>query len=143
MPNAAKLAKKQIYFDKLVDLCVNTPKALIVRVDYVASKQMQNIRMDLRGRAVVLMGKNTMIRKALQIGHEAHPDAGLDTLRSVMKGNLGFILQQIASSMTFEQHSTSLSLRHQQSKARSHLSTWISLLDPLAWILRRHLSSRH
>ena len=27
MPNAEKLAKKQIYFDKLVDLCVNTPKA--------------------------------------------------------------------------------------------------------------------
>jgi len=91
MPNAEKLAKKQIYFDKLVDLCVNTPKALIVCVDHVASKQMQDIRMDLRGKAVVLMGKNTMIRKALAMGHEAHPDAGLDTLRSVMKGNIGFI----------------------------------------------------
>jgi len=91
MPNAEKLAKKQIYFDKLVDLCVNTPKALIVSVDHVASKQMQDIRMDLRGKAVVLMGKNTMIRKALQMGHETHPDAGLDTLRSVMKGNIGFI----------------------------------------------------
>jgi large subunit ribosomal protein LP0 len=91
MPNAEKLAKKQIYFDKLVDLCVNTPKALIVSVDHVASKQMQNIRMDLRGKAIVLMGKNTMIRKALQLGHEQHPDAGLDTLRSSIKGNLGFI----------------------------------------------------
>merc|ERR1712078_584386 len=37
------------------------------------------------------MGKNTMIRKALQMGHEQHPDAGLDTLRSSIKGNLGFI----------------------------------------------------
>jgi len=91
MPNAEKLAKKQEYFDKLVDLCVNTPKALIVCVDHVASKQMQNIRMDLRGKAIVLMGKNTMIRKALQLGHEKHPDAGLDTLRAAMKGNLGFI----------------------------------------------------
>jgi len=91
MPNAAKLAKKQVYFDKLVDLCVNTPKALIVSVDHVASKQMQNIRMELRGKAVVLMGKNTMIRKALAMGHEQHPDAGLDSLRGVMKGNLGFI----------------------------------------------------
>jgi len=91
MPNAAKLAKKQEYFDKLVDLCVNTPKALIVNIDHVASKQMQDIRMDLRGRAVVLMGKNTMIRKALQLGHEQHPEAGLENLRSVMKGNLGFI----------------------------------------------------
>jgi len=91
MPNAEKLAKKQEYFDKLVDLCVNTPKALIVCVDHVASKQMQNIRMDLRGKAIVLMGKNTMIRKALQLGHEKYPDAGLDNLRSAMKGNLGFI----------------------------------------------------
>jgi len=91
MPNAQKLAKKQEYFDKLVDLCVNTPKALIVNIDHVASKQMQDIRMDLRGRAVVLMGKNTMIRKALALGHEQHPEAGLEGLRSVMKGNLGFI----------------------------------------------------
>jgi large subunit ribosomal protein LP0 len=52
---------------------------------------MQDIRMDLRGKAVVLMGKNTMIRKALQIGHEQYPDAGLDTLRASIKGNLGFI----------------------------------------------------
>ena len=91
MPNAAKLAKKQEYFDKLIDLCVNTPKALIVGINHVASKQMQDIRMELRGRAIVLMGKNTMIRKALSLGHELHPDAGLDNLRAAMKGNLGFI----------------------------------------------------
>jgi len=75
----------------LIDLCVNTPKALIVHADHVASKQMQDIRMELRGKAVVVMGKNTMIRKALQIGHEQHPDAGLDGLRAVIKGNIGFI----------------------------------------------------
>jgi len=91
MPNAEKLAKKQQYFDKLIDLCVNTPKALIVCVDHVASKQMQDIRMDLRGKAVVLMGKNTMIRKALLEGHEKYPDAGMDTLRAEIKGNRGFI----------------------------------------------------
>jgi len=91
MPNAAKLAKKQEYFDKLVDLCVNSPNALLVNADYVASKQMQNIRMALRGRAVVLMGKNTMIRKALEMGHANHPDAGLDKLRAGIYGNIGFI----------------------------------------------------
>jgi large subunit ribosomal protein LP0 len=91
MPNAEKLAKKAQYFNKLIDLCVNTPQALIVSVDHVASKQMQDIRMGLRGKAVVLMGKNTMIRKALQIGHERHPDAGMDNLRSMIRGNIGFI----------------------------------------------------
>merc|ERR1740121_38287 len=91
MPSEEKLAKKSAYFNKLIDLCVNTPKALIVHIDHVASKQMQDIRMDLRGKAVVLMGKNTMIRKALQLKQEEHPDAGLDSLRAAIKGNLGFI----------------------------------------------------
>jgi len=91
MPNAEKLAKKQKYFTKLVDHCINTPNALLVKVDHVGSKQMQDIRMELRGRAVVLMGKNTMIRKALSIGHEEHPEAGLDKLRAAILGNLGFI----------------------------------------------------
>ena len=34
----------------------------------MGSKQMQQIRMSLRGKAVVLMGKNTMMRKAIR-GH--------------------------------------------------------------------------
>jgi len=91
MPNAEKLAKKQSYFDKLIDLCVNHPNALLVGVDHVASKTMQNIRMEFRGKATVLMGKNTMIRKGLQIGHERHPEAGMDKLRSSINGNMGFI----------------------------------------------------
>jgi len=91
MPNAEKLAKKEKYFNKLIDLCVNSPNALLVGVDYVASKQMQDIRVELRGKAEVLMGKNTMIRKGLQIGHEKHPEAGMDKLRAAINGNMGFI----------------------------------------------------
>lgn len=91
MPNAEKLAKKNAYFEKLINLCVEHPLALLVGVDHVASKQMSDIRLALRGRAEVLMGKNTMIRKALSIGHERHPEAGLDKLRASMVGNIGFI----------------------------------------------------
>merc|ERR1719436_450677 len=91
MPTAAKIVKKQEYFDKLVNLCLETPNALLVGIDHVQSKQMQDIRMDLRGKAIVLMGKNTMIRKALSIGHEQYPDAGMESLRSMIKGNIGFI----------------------------------------------------
>lgn len=36
--------------------------------DNVGSKQMQTIRLSLRGKAIVLMGKNTMMRKAIR-GH--------------------------------------------------------------------------
>jgi len=91
MPNAEKLAKKNQYFEKLIDLCVNCKAALIVHVDHVGSKNMQNIRIDLRGRAVVLMGKNSMIRKGLSIGHERHPDVGMDKIKEIMRGNIGFI----------------------------------------------------
>jgi len=91
MPTAAKLAKKQLYFDNLIDLCVNSPNALIVKIDHVASKQMQNIRLALRGRAIVQMGKNTMIRKACELGQEKHPEAGFDNLKANIKGNIGFI----------------------------------------------------
>jgi len=91
MPSEEKLAKKQAYFTKLVDLCVNHPNALLVGIDHVGSKQMQDIRMELRGKATVLMGKNTMIRKGLLLGHDDHPEAGLDKLRDSIRGNIGFI----------------------------------------------------
>lgn len=52
-------------FQKLLD---DYPKCFIVGADNVGSKQMQTIRLSLRDKAVVLMGKNTMMRKAIR-GH--------------------------------------------------------------------------
>jgi len=91
MPNAERLAKKNVYIEKLIKLCIDCPNALMVNIDYVSSKQMSNIRVELRGKAEVLMGKNTLIRKGLSIGHERHPEAGLDKISAILKGNLGFI----------------------------------------------------
>jgi large subunit ribosomal protein LP0 len=50
------------------------PKVLIVAVDNVGSRQMQEIRQTLRGHGEVLMGKNTLIRKCLRGLIEKHPD---------------------------------------------------------------------
>jgi len=94
MPSAEKLAKKQKYFDKLVDLVENKPTCLIVHMDHVGSKQLQNVRIELRGKATVLMGKNTMIRTALRKRFEETGDEGLERLINVMKGNLGFIFTE-------------------------------------------------
>jgi len=91
MPNQEKLDIKAKYFEKLIDLCVNSPQALIVHVDNVGSYTMQKIRIALRGKAVVLMGKNSMMRKALTIGHERHPEVGMDKLKANWVGNIGFI----------------------------------------------------
>ena len=84
-------SKKPAYFSKLVHLLETCPKALIVGVDFVGSKQMQEIRMALRGKATVLMGKNTMIRTCLRNHHEVNPSLGLDELLKAINGNIGFI----------------------------------------------------
>merc|ERR1712042_422207 len=53
------------------------------------SKQMQEIRIALRGKAVVLMGKNTMMRKAIRGHLEVNPD--LERLIPFIKMNVGFV----------------------------------------------------
>jgi len=91
MPSAEKLVKKQKYFDKLIQLVENEPTCLIVSVDHVGSSQLQKVRIALRGKAQVLMGKNTMIRTALRKRIEETGNEGLAALLNVIKGNLGFI----------------------------------------------------
>uniref|UniRef100_A0A8C7NXA4 60S acidic ribosomal protein P0 n=1 Tax=Oncorhynchus mykiss TaxID=8022 RepID=A0A8C7NXA4_ONCMY len=65
------------------------PKCFIVGADNVGSKQMQAIRLSLRGKAVVLMGKNTMMRKAIRGHLENNP--ALEKLLPHIKGNVGFV----------------------------------------------------
>jgi len=127
MPSAEKLEKKNKYFAKLVDFCVNYPNALIVNVDHVGSKQMQDIRMELRGKAEVLMGKNTMIRKALANGHEEHPEAGLDKLRAGIQGNIGFIF---AINCTFDDIRETLKKFRVPASAKSGQSAMCDLFLP-------------
>uniref|UniRef100_G1N9Q6 Large ribosomal subunit protein uL10 n=1 Tax=Meleagris gallopavo TaxID=9103 RepID=G1N9Q6_MELGA len=65
------------------------PKCFVVGADNVGSKQMQQIRMSLRGKAVVLMGKNTMMRKAIRGHLENNP--ALEKLLPHIRGNVGFV----------------------------------------------------
>jgi len=80
---------KASYFLKLVKLLDEYPKCFIVGADNVGSKQMQEIRIALRGKAVVLMGKNTMMRKAIRGHLEKNPD--LERLLPHIKNNVGFV----------------------------------------------------
>jgi len=81
--------KKQEYFSKFIKLLDDYPRILLVGADNVGSNQMQKIRQALRGKAVVLMGKNTMIRKALRGHIENNPS--LEQILPHIKGNVGFI----------------------------------------------------
>lgn len=65
------------------------PKCFIVGADNVGSRQMQTIRMSLRGNGVVLMGKNTMMRKAIKGHLEQNPH--LEKLLPYIRGNVGFV----------------------------------------------------
>ena len=61
----------------------------MVNVDNVGSKQMQQIRMSLRGRAAIIMGKNTTIRKAIRGHLEQNPQ--LEKVLPHIRGNVGFV----------------------------------------------------
>jgi len=84
-----KATWKAGYFTKLIQLLEEYPKCFIVGADNVGSKQMQQIRISLRGTAVVLMGKNTMIRKAIKGHLDSMP--ALEKLLPYIRGNVGFV----------------------------------------------------
>jgi len=65
------------------------PKCFIVGADNVGSRQMQKIRIALRGHAIVLMGKNTMMRKAIR--RHLENNAALEKLLPHIKGNVGLV----------------------------------------------------
>ena len=81
--------KKEAYFTKLYELLDDYKTIFVVTVDNVGSNQMHQIRQKMRGNSVVLMGKNTMVRRALRnsMAENPHYEALLETV----VGNVGFI----------------------------------------------------
>ncbi|CBZ55758.1 60S acidic ribosomal protein P0 [Neospora caninum Liverpool] len=84
-----KSDKRKTYFSRLFALLEQYPRVLVVEADHVGSKQMADIRLALRGKAVVLMGKNTMIRTALKQKMSEMPQ--LEKLLPLVRLNVGFI----------------------------------------------------
>eukprot|EP00126_Sphaerothecum_destruens_P013559 Sdes_comp23214_c0_seq1m21505 len=89
MPKVDSRTRKTEYFQRLEKLLKEYKKVFIVGQDNVGSFQMQQIRMALRGKAVILLGKNTMIRKALRQQMIHNPD--LEKLLPFIKNNMGFV----------------------------------------------------
>uniref|UniRef100_A0A2K6EAF5 60S acidic ribosomal protein P0 n=1 Tax=Macaca nemestrina TaxID=9545 RepID=A0A2K6EAF5_MACNE len=88
MPSEERATWKSNYFLKIIQLLDDYPKCFIMGADNVGSKRMQQIRMSLRGKAMVLMGKNTMMRKAIRGHLENNP--ALEKLLPHIWGNVGF-----------------------------------------------------
>jgi len=81
--------EKETYFEKLKELLAQYSSIFLVNVDNVGSNQMHQIRVVLRGKGIVLMGKNTMVRRALRSILGEHPE--FERLLPHVKGNIGFV----------------------------------------------------
>lgn len=82
-------SKKAAYMKKLIGLLEDHSRVLFVTVDNIGSHHMQKIRVQLRGRAILLLGKNTLMRKAIKDGAEEHPE-WLQLLPAIA-GNVGLV----------------------------------------------------
>ena len=89
MPLSAQ--RKQEYFEKLTELLTTNSKCFVVMVDNVGFKQLQDTRKELRGKAEVLMGKNTMMRKCMKEFVENNPGSPVEKLIETCRGNVGFV----------------------------------------------------
>lgn len=89
MVKGDKRSWKNVRFDRLNELFTSNDRVFVCGIDNVQSKQMQDIRIKLRGKAIILNGKNTMIRKALRGLIPSNPS--LEKLLPTIKGNVGFV----------------------------------------------------
>lgn len=80
---------KANYFRRITSFFDTYQKCFLVNADNVGSKQMQQIRASLRGKAEILMGKNTMMRKAIRGHLESVPQ--LELLLPHIVENVGFV----------------------------------------------------
>jgi large subunit ribosomal protein LP0 len=78
--------KYKVKFEKLLDEYKNV---LVVGVDNVGSLQMQKVRIALRGKAQMIMGKNTLMRMIIREKLVGNPK--LEALLPFVRGNMGLI----------------------------------------------------
>jgi len=64
--SSSKKERKDDFSVKLAGLLSKYNKIMVVGADNVGSHHMQNIRISLRGKGILLMGKNTMIRRVIK-----------------------------------------------------------------------------
>jgi len=88
-PKSKRAIRKESLMAKLNRYLQEYKNVLICTVDNVGSHQMQKVRISLRGRAVLLMGKNTICRKAIREHQDSNP--ALEALLPFVKGNIGFV----------------------------------------------------
>jgi large subunit ribosomal protein LP0 len=82
-------ARKEKYKMKFEKMLGEYNNCLMVGIDNVGSLQMQKVRIALRGKAVMIMGKNTMMRMIIKEAAVANPK--LEGLLPFVRGNMGLV----------------------------------------------------
>ncbi|VFQ76594.1 unnamed protein product [Cuscuta campestris] len=86
-----KAEKKLSYHSKICKLLDMYSQILIVGADNVGSKQLQEIRAGLRGDSVILMGKNTMMKRSIRVHAENTGNSAILALVPHLVNNVGLI----------------------------------------------------
>lgn len=76
---------------KLTALLNTYTKVFFVQVDNVGSQQMHDTRLKMRGKAEILMGKNTLIRKVIKDFMEENPGHPIGIIEEKINGNVGMV----------------------------------------------------
>jgi len=84
-------SKKEDYFGKMKVMLETYTKVFVVTVNNVGSQQMNVTRKQMRGKAEILMGKNTLMKKVLKDFLQENPDHLMASLDEKMAGNVGFV----------------------------------------------------
>lgn len=84
-----RAAWKKNYFEKLENAVRNHSKFMLVNADNVASLQFAQIRASVRGKAEIIMGKNTMMKRVLRGLIEEFPD--YEKVMPSLVENVGFV----------------------------------------------------
>lgn len=90
-PKLTKAEKKVAYDSKLCHLLDEYSQILIASADNVGSNQLQGIRKGLRGHSVVLMGKNTMMKRSIRLYADRTGNDNFRKLADQLVGNVGLI----------------------------------------------------
>mmetsp|Transcript_2517 Transcript_2517/g.9224 ORF Transcript_2517/g.9224 Transcript_2517/m.9224 type:complete len:313 (-) Transcript_2517:139-1077(-) len=91
MPSAARLVKKEVFAQKIFDMLDKYDAGFIVHADNVSSKQFMDIRRGIRDTSAVLMGKNTMVRRAFRVYAEKNNKPFWAELSKLLVGNVGIV----------------------------------------------------